>query len=137
MWEIEFESDLFEPFLPGTHQTSEDVYGFELAEWLARRLAMRQIYASYPQAEDWGWSLQHAVEGLVILIGVRGVLPPLQENASGAERRLHWTLFVKPLPSMKQRLAGARVADVQAPLISQIELVLRAAGINYRLAPSA
>jgi hypothetical protein len=137
VWEIEFESELFEPFLPSTLQTSEDVYGFELAEWLARRLAMRQIHTSYPQAEDWGWSIQYSLGGVVVLIGCRGVLPPLAEDGSSDVRRLLWTLFVKPLPSLKQRLNGARIADVQAPLISQIEVVLRSAGIRYQLAPGA
>lgn len=53
----EFRSRDFEPFLPDERQVNPEVYGAELAFWLARSLAERGVVTSYPGGEDWGWYL--------------------------------------------------------------------------------
>jgi hypothetical protein len=58
---VEFESDLFRPFLPEDAQVNPGRYGAELAFWLARKLAERGVATSYPDFEDWGWFLSYTV----------------------------------------------------------------------------
>jgi hypothetical protein len=50
-----FVSDQFVPFLPEESQVNPEVYGAELAWWLASELARRNVFTSYPEYEDWGW----------------------------------------------------------------------------------
>lgn len=59
---VEFESELFQPFLHEDAQVNPSVYGAELAFWLTRELARRGVLTSYPQAEDWGWYLEYITE---------------------------------------------------------------------------
>lgn len=49
---VDFESNLFIPFLPDEAQVNPTVYGAELAFWLSRQLAQRGMPTSYPQCED-------------------------------------------------------------------------------------
>lgn len=56
---VDFESKMFIPFLPDEAQVNPDVYGAELAFWLARQLAQRGTLTSYPQYEDWGWFIEY------------------------------------------------------------------------------
>jgi hypothetical protein len=58
-WEITFSTDKFRPFLPEFHQVNTGLYGYELADWLTRRLAAKGIHTSYPNWEDWGWYLEY------------------------------------------------------------------------------
>jgi hypothetical protein len=59
---VEFESALFRPFLPEAAQVNPQVYGAELAFWLAQQLADRGVMTSYPICEDWGWFLEYITE---------------------------------------------------------------------------
>ena len=54
----QFNSTLFVPALPETSQVNPQVYGAELAYWLAIELARRGCITSYPNAEDWGWFIE-------------------------------------------------------------------------------
>jgi hypothetical protein len=56
-----FRSDLFRPYLPDDCQVNPNALGFELAEWLSRRLAEVNVITSYPGQEDWGWYLEQVV----------------------------------------------------------------------------
>lgn len=56
---VEFDSPLFRPFLPEDSQVNPQIYGAELAFWLAGRLAARGVITSYPEYEDWGWFLEY------------------------------------------------------------------------------
>ncbi|WP_413701987.1 hypothetical protein ACLKMH_10950 [Psychromonas sp. KJ10-10] len=51
---VTFKSDLFKPFLPEDSQVNPEVYGAELAYWLSKKLAEKNIITSYPESEDWG-----------------------------------------------------------------------------------
>jgi hypothetical protein len=59
---VEFESELFRPFLPDDAQVNPCVYGAELTFWLSRQLAQRGVVTSYPVAEDWGWLIEYVTE---------------------------------------------------------------------------
>ncbi|MFC0250669.1 hypothetical protein [Massilia consociata] len=56
---VEFDSELFRPYLPDESQVSPGHYGAELAFWLSRKLAQRGVITSYPQREDWGWFIDY------------------------------------------------------------------------------
>lgn len=60
---VELRTDRFSPFLPDDSQVNPGVYGAELAYWLARKLASRGVFTSYPQCEDWGWYLDYVTNG--------------------------------------------------------------------------
>lgn len=59
---VDFYSDMFRPFLPAESQVNPGRYGAELAYWLARQLAQRGIFTSYPQDEDWGWHIDYTTD---------------------------------------------------------------------------
>ena len=44
------------------------VYGFELAAWLSKELAVRNVITSYPNAEDWGRYLEYTDSGIDAVI---------------------------------------------------------------------
>ena len=83
---VTFTSPLFKPFLPDTVQVNPGCYGAELAWWLAKQLAFRQIITSYPNYEDWGWFLEYLVGDNAYWICCG--------NLSGTED--HWQIFVEP-----------------------------------------
>jgi len=56
---VDFESDLFCPYLPDDAQVNPGVFGAELAFWLSRQLAQRGVMTSYPLYEDWGWYIEY------------------------------------------------------------------------------
>ena len=56
---VEFRTDRFAPILPEDSQVNPQVYGAELAYWLASELAKRGVVTSYPIAEDWGWFVEY------------------------------------------------------------------------------
>jgi hypothetical protein len=56
---VEFDSDLFRPFLHEDAQMNPCVYGAELAFWLSQQLAQRGVMTSYPLGEDWGWFIEY------------------------------------------------------------------------------
>ena len=58
----EFTSSELAPFLPEECQANPEVYGAELAFWLARALVARGVVTSYPESEDWGWYLDHRTD---------------------------------------------------------------------------
>lgn len=59
---VDFESQMFFPFLPGDAQVNPRVYGAELAFWLSQQLAQRGVFTSYPNYEDWGWFIEYTTE---------------------------------------------------------------------------
>ena len=70
LWTLEFTTDKFRPFLPEVCQVSDDLYGFELAAWLAEALAGEGLATSYPHGEEFGWFLEYPAEtGQEITIG--------------------------------------------------------------------
>ncbi|MEQ1782781.1 MAG: hypothetical protein ABMA14_15560 [Hyphomonadaceae bacterium] len=62
LWTLEFTTDKFRPFLPEPCQVNEDLYGFELAAWLAEALAEADVVTGYPHAEEWGWFVEYMAE---------------------------------------------------------------------------
>jgi hypothetical protein len=56
---VDFQSELFRPFLPDDAQVNPRVYGAELVFWLSQALGQRGVMTSYPNYEDWGWFLEY------------------------------------------------------------------------------
>lgn len=59
---VAFDSELFKPFLPEDSQVNPQVYGAELAFWLAKQLAVKGVVTSYPNYEDWGWFIEYITD---------------------------------------------------------------------------
>lgn len=59
----EFTAESLSPRLPESSQVNPEVYGAELAFWLATELARENVATSYPHPEDWGWYVDYASRG--------------------------------------------------------------------------
>ena len=120
MWTIEFETDRFRPFLPEPCQVNADLYGFELATWLAQALAEQDVITSYPHAEEWGWLLEYLGEDdQEIMIGCASFGPTLGYPTK-------WRVFAR------QRRKPRKAGDSARVLTETILSVLAGAGIEAR-----
>lgn len=60
--QVNFKSNAFKPFLPEDSQVNPEGYGAELAFWVCKALASKNIFTSYPDYEDWGWYIDFSVD---------------------------------------------------------------------------
>lgn len=111
----EFRSDRFSPVLPDECQVNPQVYGAELAFWLAGELARRGVATSYPVAEDWGWYIEFSTPDDAEFAVHCG-------NVGGAVD--HWFLQLR---RFGRKLFGRDKPPYSdaAPLVSAIEAILR------------
>ena len=56
---VEFESDLFIPFLQEDSHVNPQVYGAELSYFLSKKLVEKGVITTYPNNEDWGWFIEY------------------------------------------------------------------------------
>ncbi|MGL4463135.1 MAG: hypothetical protein ACRDD1_17250 [Planctomycetia bacterium] len=132
MWRIEFSTDKFLPILPEQCQTNPGAYGFELALWLAQRLAEKGLAASYPQSEDWGWFLEYTDEDETELrIGCSSTA---SEGDGYTGQSIEWSIFVKSHTSFRERLKGVTHSEKVGQLGTSIIESLSAEGILPRQA---
>lgn len=127
MWSVTFTSDRFRPFLPEECQVNPGAYGFELALWLAQRLAARGVVTSYPLGEDWGWLIEYLDGDTELTVGC-GSRTDEGEGYTGAP--VEWSIFIRPHRTLRQRLRGGRGASEKADrLAREVVAVLEAEGI--------
>lgn len=121
LWTLEFTTDRFRPFLPEPCQVSEDLYGFELATWLAQALAEQNVLTSYPHGEEFGWFIEYPAEsGQEITIGCASHGP-----TQGYPTQ--WRVFAR------QRRKALKRGDDASPLLHDAILsALAAEGIEAR-----
>jgi hypothetical protein len=123
LWTLEFSTDRFRPILPELCQVSEDLYGFELAAWLAQALAEQGVVTSYPHGEEFGWFLEYPLEsGQEITIGCASRGPTLGYPTQ-------WRVFAR---QRRKPLKGApKGAEDAGPVLRDAILsVLAAEGIE-------
>lgn len=126
VWQVEFTSDKFLPYLPEDCQGNPGVYGFELAYWLSRALAGLGIVTSYPIGEDWGWLIEHVQGDAEITIGCAS----LAEAGEGyAGKPIRWSIFVRPHLTLKQRFRKSYPDAVVQRLSLAIADLLAAEGV--------
>ncbi len=116
---IAFKTDKFPPILPEPCQVNADLYGFELAVWLAQSLAQQGVITSYPMPDDWGWFLEFISEHeQELMVGCASV---------GASQGYptDWRIFVR----QRRRPKKGR-EDMSPLLIDAILSVLAAEGIE-------
>lgn len=125
LWTLEFATDRFRPFLPEPRQVSEDLYGFELATWLAQALAEQNVLTSYPHGEEFGWFIEYPAEsGQEITIGCASHGPTM-----GYPTR--WRVFARQ--RRKAQKTARQGGDDAGPLLQNAILsVLAAEGIEAR-----
>jgi hypothetical protein len=129
MWRIEFSSSNFLPFLPEDAQANPGVYGYELAHWLSRALAEREIITSYPLGEDWGWLIEFIEGDLEVTIGCSSIA---EDGAGYTGKPIDWSIFVRPHKSVKKLFGRAPDPKVPPRLTEAIEASLAAEGIEVR-----
>jgi hypothetical protein len=127
MWQVEFSSTKFAPYLPEKCQGNPGVYGFELALWLSQELAKLGIVTSYPLGEDWGWFIEHIQNGTEIMIGCSSLAG---EGEGYTGKPIAWSIFIRPQLSIKQRLKGASPEPAIRGLAQAITAVLAAESIS-------
>lgn len=126
--QIEFTSSKFVPVLPEDCQVNDGVYGFELAWWLARKLAARGIVTSYPIGEDWGWLIEHVDEEreLETTIGCSCLV----EDKGIIGSSITWSVFLRPHVSLIDRIRGISHQAHVEQLGEHIIDCLRAEGVE-------
>jgi hypothetical protein len=129
MWQIEFESPKFSPYLPEECQVNPGVYGFELAHWLSERLAAINIITSYPNYEDWGWFLEFSQNEIDVMICCGSMSEP---DEASSKQPMSWTIFIEPQLSLKQKLKHISGEPVIQFLSAHIIKILEQEGIEVR-----
>ena len=110
---VEFESELFKPFLSDDAQVNPECYGAELAWWLSENLAGAGIQTSYPEFEDWGWFLEYSVGDYEYWLCCG--------NVDGSPNR--WRIYLEPKARGLFGRNKAPVADAQ-PLLDALDTLL-------------
>ena len=129
MWQIEFSSTEFLPYLPEECQANPGVYGFELAQWLSAKLAGQGIVTSYPLGEDWGWFIEHIQDEVEFMIGCSSVA---SEGEGYTGKAITWRVFVKPQLSLKHRLQGKSFDGVVQRLARAVADALESKSISVQ-----
>ncbi len=114
---VEFDSILFQPFLPENSQVNPNIYGAELAFWLSKQLAIKGIITSYPHHEDWGWFLEYITD-----LGDEYWL--CCGNREGSSNR--WLCYFVPKPKSLFKFNTPRVENAQS-LLDTLNAVLHEA----------
>ena len=117
---VDFSSDLFNPFLPEDSQVNPQVYGAELAYWLSKNLAKKNIITTYPNNEDWGWFIEYFVDENEYMLCC----------SNSDEEGKEWRCFLRP---QSKSLFGRNKAPIEkaAPLLNALkELLEETSGIN-------
>lgn len=133
MFDIEFTSTKFLPFLPEACQVNPGVYGFELALWLSQALARAHLPTSYPMSEDWGWFIEFIDGDAEFMIGCTSQAAS-EEGYIG--QPIVWQIFLKQHLSLKQRLKRVTAPDKATTLAQAILAALRAEGIEPIITPA-
>ncbi len=129
MFQIEFESAKFLPYLPEANQANPGAYGFELALWLSQMLMRADLPTSYPLGEDWGWFIEYTDGAVEFMIGCASITEA-REGYSG--QPVTWSIFVKQHRSLLQRVTGSAAPGLEGVLAEAILAALRAEGIVPR-----
>jgi len=128
IWRIEFSSTKFLPTLPEACQAGPGSYGFELALWLAQSLCRQGIVTSYPNADDWGWSLDYEPStDCSFLIGCASQCCA-QAGYDGAP--VCWSVFIRERRGLERRIRNLSNQDALDALGRQIVDLLRAEQIE-------
>jgi hypothetical protein len=114
LWDIAtFTSAKFTPVLPEDSQVNPNVYGAELAWWLAMTLVTRGIVTSYPIAEDWGWFIEYTTQDGEFAVHC-GNIGDTNDKWQLSLRRFGQKLFGRGKPSL----------DKATPLVDAIKSAL-------------
>lgn len=111
---VEFESNLFTPYLPEESQVHSKIYGAELAYWLSSQLSKLGIVTSYPANEAWGWFIEYVTEN-------GDAFWLCCSNVSGQKNK--WKCFLEPL---SKGFLGRNTSNIEKaePLLRSIKLIL-------------
>jgi hypothetical protein len=127
MWQIEFTSERFLPYLPEHCQSNPGAYGFELAHWLSMELMKRGVATSYPLDEDWGWFIEYGDDE----VELRVCCASQAEYGDGyTGNAIRWSVYIRAPSRFFSKRNGPQVAAA-ATLSRHIEAALREASIVF------
>ena len=129
MWQVEFTTAQFRPYLPEDSQANPGVYGFELAHWLSVELMERGVVTSYPLGEDWGWFIER-LDGEVELMICCSSQAEAGEGYTGEP--IPWTVFIRAPGGLFKKRRGPRLEAAVASLAQSVVTALEEAGIEVR-----
>jgi len=129
MWQIEFTTEKFCPYLPEESQANPGVYGFELAHWLSVELMKRKLVTSYPLGEDWGWFIEY-IEGNIELMICCSSHAESGEGYTG--HPIQWGVFIRASGWLFKKRKGPQVEAAVASLSQHVVAALEDAGIEVR-----
>ncbi len=127
MWQIEFTSDKFLPYLPEDAQVNPGAYGFELAHWLSLGLIKRGITTSYPLGEDWGWFIEYLEDGLELMICCSS---QAKHGDGYREAPIRWSIFIRSPGGLFKKLRSQEHEKAVAMLSQNIMIMLQQEGIS-------
>jgi hypothetical protein len=127
MWQIEFTTVQFRPYLPEDSQTNPGVYGFELAHWLSMELMKRKVVTSYPLGEDWGWFIEYLDGETELMICCSSQADP-GDGYTGEP--IQWSIFIRAPGGFFRKRGGPRVDAAVVSVSRHIVAALRDAGIE-------
>jgi len=116
---ILFKTGRFNLSKVGEHFINPCCFGEDLAAWLRMKLIDRNVEASEPYQEDWGWELPASRGPDSYYLCMSGNSDGSSTNADEGE----WRVIVEKRRSIGQRLRGkARIApnDEMARLVEEI-----------------
>ena len=131
MWQIEFSTDKFLPYLPEDSQGNPGVYGFELALWLSQGLMKRNIATAYPLGEDWGWFIEYLRDELELMI----CCSSQAEDGEGYKGTpIQWSIFIRAPGGLFKKTKGPQHDKAIALLADNICAMLQQEGITFERA---
>ncbi len=127
MWQIDFISDRFLPYLPEDSQANPGAYGFELALWLSQELMRRGTVTSYPLGEDWGWFIEYLKDDVELMICCGS---PAEAGEGYRGQAIGWSIYSQAPGGWFKRRSGPAAKAAAAQLLEQVLSVLEDAGIE-------
>jgi hypothetical protein len=119
--DILFETDRFNVSEVKEHFINPCCFGEDLAEWLRQELIKREITASAPGQEDWGWYLFVEPGTERYFLGVGGYRKEGTMGTNDGE----WRIMVEKKRSLWDKLQGKNKIIAADPILSTIEDILR------------
>ena len=119
--DILFETERFNVSEVKEHFINPCCFGEDLAEWLRQELIKREITASVPGQEDWGWYLFVTRSTDRYFLGVGGYR---KEGTIGPNVG-QWRIMVVKKRSFWDKLRGKNKISATDSILSTIEDILR------------
>ena len=118
--DILFKTSRFNLSKVGEHFINPCCFGEDLARWLRLQLEEKNVFATQPYQEDWGWELSVTHSNDSYYLGMSGNADDSAANSDEGE----WRIIVEKRRSIWQRLTGKGKIAADDALVVLIENIL-------------